>query len=236
MKQEVDIDQLMAETWLIVTMLKKGAVTHNGSALYDKCVKQVERVREALACAGYDDASVEHISYAQCALLDETVMSRKPEKTEDGGEIIVDEGQVAWRKAPLQARFFGSLQAGEALWDLIAEVLCQPAPNIAVLTCYHRVIALGFQGLQLLRGFIMSVKNKARDRLPGGLLKSYRRVGSHFASCARWFDKSPSWYRNMMMTRPERREVRRLLNQVMRGHDADGIAFPVSHRPFVYWW
>ncbi|EDW4021440.1 hypothetical protein AH333_002141 [Salmonella enterica subsp. salamae] len=41
---------------------------------------------------------------------------------------------------------------------------------------------------------------------------------------------------NMMMTRPERREVRRLLNQVMRGHDADGIAFPVSHRPFVYWW
>ncbi len=26
MKQEVDIDQLMAETWLIVTMLKKGAV------------------------------------------------------------------------------------------------------------------------------------------------------------------------------------------------------------------
>ncbi len=60
----------------------------------------------------------------------------------------------------------------------------------------------------------MSVKNKARDRLPGGRLKSYRRVGSHFASCARWFDKSPSWYRNMMMTRPERREVRSLLNQV----------------------
>lgn len=88
-------------------------------------------------------------------------------------------------------------------------------------------------GIQLLRGFIMSVKNKARDRLPGGRLKSYRRVGSHFA---RWFDKSPSWYRNMMMTKPERCEVRRLLNQVMRGHDADGIAFPVSHRPFVYWW
>ncbi len=36
------------------------------------------------------------------------------------------------------------------------------------------------------------VTNKARDRLPGGRLKSYRRVGSHFASCARWFDKSPS--------------------------------------------
>lgn len=77
----------------------------------------------------------------------------------------------------------------------------------------------------------MSVKNKARDRLPSGRLKSYRRVGSHFASCARWFDKSPSWYRNMMMTRPERREVRKLLNQVVRGRDADGIAFLAAKTP-----
>ncbi|HAE2266085.1 TPA_asm: hypothetical protein GND82_001529 [Salmonella enterica subsp. salamae serovar 60:g,m,t:z6] len=65
---------------------------------------------------------------------------------------------------------------------------------------------------------------------------SYRRVGSHFTSCSRWFDKSPSWYRNMMMTRPERREVRKLLNQVVRGRDADGIAFPVSNKPFAWWW
>lgn len=62
-------------------------------------------MREALERAGYDDASVEHISYAQCALLDETVMSRKSEKGEEGEEPKVDEGQVAWRKAPLQARF-----------------------------------------------------------------------------------------------------------------------------------
>ncbi|ELE3265766.1 hypothetical protein RLQ96_000820 [Salmonella enterica subsp. enterica serovar Muenchen] len=82
----------------------------------------------------------------------------------------------------------------------------------------------------------MSVKNKARDRLPGGRLKSYRRVGSHFASCARWFDKSPSWYRNMMMTRPERREVKRMLIEVRYGRDPDGIAFPVSNKPFVWMW
>lgn len=68
---------------LTVTMLKKGAITLNGSALYNACVKQVESVREALERAGYDDASVEHISYAQCALLDETVMSRKPEKAKE---------------------------------------------------------------------------------------------------------------------------------------------------------
>lgn len=105
MRQDIDIDQLTTETWLTVTMLKKGAITLNGSALYNACVKQVESVREALERAGYDDASVEHISYAQCALLDETVMSRKPEKSEGGEEPKVDEGQMVWRKAPLQARF-----------------------------------------------------------------------------------------------------------------------------------
>ncbi|WP_239984515.1 DotU family type IV/VI secretion system protein, partial [Cronobacter sakazakii] len=61
--------------------------------------------------------------------------------------VITDEGQREWRMAPLQAKYFGSLRAGEALWDRIAEVLRQPAPLQAVLTCYHRVLSLGFQGL-----------------------------------------------------------------------------------------
>ncbi|MDX5626886.1 MULTISPECIES: hypothetical protein [unclassified Brenneria] len=82
----------------------------------------------------------------------------------------------------------------------------------------------------------MSVKSRARDRLPNGRMKSYRRVGRRFASCARWFDKSPSWYRNLMMTRPERREVKRRLTEVRHGRDPDGIAFPVSNKPFAYWW
>lgn len=165
MKQDIDIDRLMAETWLTVTMLKNGAVAPDGPGLYDKCVKQVEYVREALVQAGYDDASVEHISYAQCALLDETVMNRKPEKTDEGSQPQLDEGQVAWRRVPLQARFFGSLRAGEALWDRIADVLRQPAPNHAVLTCYHRVIALGFQGLYSMQ----AVSQAQRDEVAKAL-------------------------------------------------------------------
>ncbi|MDQ4428828.1 type VI secretion system protein TssL, short form [Yokenella regensburgei] len=145
MRQDIDIDQLLAETWLTVTMLKYGATTPDGTELYDRCCREVERVRETLSNAGYDEASIEHISYAQCALLDEAVMNRKG--VEESGGITADTGARAWRKAPLQARYFGSLHAGEALWDRIAEVLRQPAPVMAVLTCYHRVISLGFQGV-----------------------------------------------------------------------------------------
>ncbi|MEJ1569513.1 DotU family type IV/VI secretion system protein, partial [Escherichia coli] len=68
-------------------------LTPDGTALYNKCVKQVESVREALERGGFDDASVEHITSAQCALLEETVMSRKPEKSKEGEEPDVDEGQ-----------------------------------------------------------------------------------------------------------------------------------------------
>jgi type VI secretion system protein ImpK len=195
MRQDIDIDQLMTETWLTVTMLKKGAVTLNGSALYNKCVKQVESVREALERAGYDDASVEHISYAQCALLDETVMSRKPEKSEE--ERSRKLMKARWPGVKLRFRpVFGSLRAGEALWDRIAEVLRQPSPNPAVLTCYHRVIALGFQGLYSLKAVSQSQRDEVVKALServsppdAGLSLVVHRMGKHRWSLMRsvWF-------------------------------------------------
>lgn len=147
MRQEIDIDQLMEETWLTVTLLRQGAITPDGDALYQKCCGQVDSARKALENAGYDEESIRHISYAQCALLDETVMSRKPKEATDIEGTRPDEGQRAWRAAPLQAKYFGSLYAGEAIWDRIAEVLHQPAPVEAVLVCYHRILSLGFQGI-----------------------------------------------------------------------------------------
>lgn len=196
MKRDIDIDQLMTETWLTVTLLKKGAVTLDGTAFYDKCVKQVEHVREALARAGFDDDSIGHITYAQCALLDEAVMNRKPQTVEDGTVQVADEGQVAWRKAPLQARFFGSLRAGEALWDRIADVLRQPAPVSAVLICYHRVIAFGFQGLYSLNAVSQTQRDEVAKALAervsppdAGVSLVVHRTGKHRWSLMRsvWF-------------------------------------------------
>ncbi|KQN53468.1 MULTISPECIES: type VI secretion system protein TssL, short form [unclassified Erwinia] len=147
MRTDIDIDQLMEDTWLTVALLRQGAVIPDGNALYQNCCRQVDNARKALQNAGYDEASIGHITYAQCALLDETVMSRKPKNVEAGEDAVPDEGQRAWRTAPLQATYFGSLHAGEAVWDRIADVLRQPAPSDAVLVCYHRILALGFQGL-----------------------------------------------------------------------------------------
>lgn len=158
MRKDVDIDSLMADTWLTVAQLRHGARAPDGKALYESCCAQVDSVRAALERAGYDSESITHISYAQCALLDEAVMNRKPvavaesDVTSSEAQAEADEGIRTWRAAPLQARYFGSLRAGGALYDRIAEVLRQPSPIPAVLTCYQRVLALGFQGQFSLSG------------------------------------------------------------------------------------
>lgn len=154
MRKDIDLDTLMADTWLTVAQLRHGAKAPDGQALYENCCAQIESVREALERAGYDSESITHISYAQCALLDEAVMNRRTEvsETEQPHQALVDEGAKIWRAAPLQARYFGSLRAGGALYDRIAEVLRQPSPVQAVLTCYQRVLALGFQGQFSLSG------------------------------------------------------------------------------------
>ncbi|EEY9078810.1 DotU family type IV/VI secretion system protein, partial [Escherichia coli] len=91
---------------------------------------------EELAEAEFSQESSEIMLYAFCALLDESVLNR--EKTDDGWHT--------WQQDPLQAHFFGTLNAGEELWERIREQLKLPAPDVAVLTCLCRTLQLGFTG------------------------------------------------------------------------------------------
>lgn len=119
MKKETDIniDALLRDTFLTVVELRQGTTVRHGMELYRHCQRQVELVRERLKDAGFSRESVEHITYAQCALLDETVLSR-------GG---MDDGQAIWMKDPLQSHFFNTLQAGELLYERMKQVLQEPA-------------------------------------------------------------------------------------------------------------
>jgi len=79
--------------------------------------------------------STDHISHAQCALLDETVLG------------CADEAAHAqWAAEPLQAKFFNRHQAGEFLYEDMREVLREPAPDPQVLTVFQRILMLGFKG------------------------------------------------------------------------------------------
>lgn len=135
--KELSIDSLLYDTWLIVAELRRGVPAQQGEALYQRCLQQVTKTQSRLTEAGYSAESIEHIIYAQCALLDETVLGRGKQ----------DEGYGTWIQTPLQTHFFNTLQAGELLYERMRQVLREPASDPAVLTCFYRVLSLGFEGI-----------------------------------------------------------------------------------------
>ncbi|ELY4600802.1 type VI secretion system protein TssL, short form [Cronobacter malonaticus] len=152
-EKPIDIDELLQDTWLTVISLRHGPVFQEGRGegrvLWQHCVDNLEQVQKTLKAADYSEQSCQHILYAQCALLDEAAKSRG----------IQDDACVQWYDRPLQGQFFGTINAGDALYERMRQVLREAAPDMAVLTCFHRVLMLGFMG-----GFT-SVNDPERLRL-----------------------------------------------------------------------
>lgn len=129
----LDIDLALWDSYLLVSQLYAGARPFDSQRVQTLCVEQVEALRTQLQDAGLGQTSIERISHAQCALLDEAVLSH--------GQ---DRGR--WEGEPLQVRFFGQHQAGESLFEQIREALAAPAPDLTELTVYLRILRLGFKG------------------------------------------------------------------------------------------
>ncbi|MCJ8207127.1 type VI secretion system protein TssL, short form [Pseudomonas sp. RGM2987] len=130
-----DMDALLHDTYMLVVELRQGASTPQIQQLWQACVKQVEDTRRQLGQAGLDQSSIDHVSHAQCALLDETVLS-----------CSTADIRAQWACEPLQAKFFNRHQAGIFLYEQMHEVLRAPAPDKRVLTVFQRVLLLGFRG------------------------------------------------------------------------------------------
>ncbi len=79
----------------------------------------------------------------------------------------------------------------------------------------------------------MSNTSKARDRGPGGNLdRKFRRC--YFVGFS---GRAPKWWRRLTMTRPRRRENRRICRLILRGADPEGITPPLgNNKPHVYYW
>lgn len=131
----VGIDAVLQDSYLLVVELRQGASVQNSQELQQRCATQVERVREQLETSGLSRRSIDYISHAQCALLDEVMLG-----CAEGG------AHTRWASEPLQAKFFSRHQAGVTLYEDMREVLQAPAPDLQVLTVFQRVLALGFQG------------------------------------------------------------------------------------------
>lgn len=130
-----DLDALLQDSYLLVVELRQGASVQDSPGLLARCAKLIEQVQENLKNAGVNARSVELISHAQCALLDEAALG-----------CAKGDAHAKWASEPLQAKFFSRYQAGEFLYEDMREALRSPAPDVLVLTAFQRVLMLGFQG------------------------------------------------------------------------------------------
>lgn len=132
---KVDMDALMQDTYLLVVELRHGSEAHTSPELWSRCVADVEHVRTMLHEHGVDRHSIDLISHAQCALLDETVLACAQGRAHED-----------WTMETLQAKFFSSHQAGESLYEDMRTALREASVHPHVLTVFQRVLMLGFLG------------------------------------------------------------------------------------------
>lgn len=130
------IERIFYPGWLMASQLRGGQEVRDGESLYRRACHLVQDAQSMLSNAGYSEISRDHMVYALCALLDESVLNRGTS----------DDGYLTWRRDPLQAHFFGTLNAGEEIWERIRNLLKETVPDAAVLTCLYRTLQLGFVG------------------------------------------------------------------------------------------
>lgn len=149
--KEINLDALLADIWLTVTALRHGAklTEGEGDTLWRHCVDNLEQSQATLQRHEVSESSRQHILYALCALLDETAKGREGE----------DDACIVWYDRPLEVKYFGTMIAGDTLYERMRQVLREPAPDPLVLTCFQRVLVLGF------KGSAVSLTDPARERL-----------------------------------------------------------------------
>lgn len=130
-----DIDPLLQDTWLLAVEIRERNLLVESAGLWGHCTEQVEHCRQRLLEAGMAERSVALITYAQCALIDECVLGRSDH-----------ESHSSWAAKPLQGHFFKNLDAGTQVYEDMRAVLAEPAADVRVLTCYQRLLLLGFRG------------------------------------------------------------------------------------------
>lgn len=112
------IDNIFQDTWILALAIKNIPGVVVDKALYQHCVKMVERVQEKLYSAGASDILADEIKFAHCVFLDEAVM------TQPDTDV-----SVWWAETPLQGIFMADLHGGEVFYENIKKLLRGSSPH-----------------------------------------------------------------------------------------------------------
>lgn len=129
------IRALLRDTALQVSTLNQGGTIRSVPALRERCVELIAEFATALEQRGVPPDVQEDAIYAQCGLLDETILRHLPP-----GE------KHQWDAQPLQVERFGKHDAGDYVFARLGARMRETTPNVDLLESYAVVLALGFMG------------------------------------------------------------------------------------------
>ena len=180
------IRDLLRDTALLVSMLTQGGNTESVKDLRQQCAERVAAFAEALEQRGFAADVREDAQYAQCGLLDETVL--RCQSIED---------RSSWEAQPLQVERFGKLDAGDHVFDRLAERMREASPNVDLLECYAAILGLGFMGRyardgEAKRAALMATLNARLDSLRPAVTRVFiaERTGPRIAD---WLYRLSPW-------------------------------------------
>ncbi|TDX15117.1 hypothetical protein EDF88_3556 [Buttiauxella sp. BIGb0552] len=90
----------------------------------------------------------------------------------------------------------------------------------------------------------MSIKHRVKDRSKNGKIRPLF-YGEPWARSREYYPdngyidvkKNPAWWNRLTNTRPQRRQARHLCRLICKGiKDYDGVAFPIDHKPNIYFY
>lgn len=126
------VDALLQDSVLFVMDLLHNSALKRDAAFYRRGCGLVESVTEQLEKRKVSDEFAEHVLHALCCLIDEAVLNTAP----------LSDNHV-WLAGPLQARYLGTMHAGEGVPERLRRLLRQPAPDMQLLILYQRIFAMG---------------------------------------------------------------------------------------------
>ncbi|WP_330985134.1 MULTISPECIES: DotU/TssL family secretion system protein [Enterobacterales] len=127
------IDDLLQDTFLFVMEVNHDKGLVRDEAFYRRGCALVEDVKSRLDAMRESDDFIQQLQYAQCGLLDHSVMNSVP-----------DADNRVWRRAPLEGAYLGTLRAGERVPEALRKLLRQTDPDMRLLVLYQRIYAFGF--------------------------------------------------------------------------------------------
>ncbi|MGS0742972.1 DotU family type IV/VI secretion system protein [Glaciimonas sp. GG7] len=124
---------LLLDTALQITLLPQHFETISHYKWRARCASLIEQLRNKMGEADYDQAIINEVIYAQCALLDDTVQ-----------HYLSEVQRCEWKNKSLEMHFFNSNKAGNIIFKRIEMLLQQAAPLPERIALYDTVLGLGF--------------------------------------------------------------------------------------------